>query len=131
MPLLTFCIVLGVVELLFAMPPLVRPQRTAQWFLDLKKDSTIVRVVTALFLIIGVLVLTRDTSIGFDLAGLVRLFAWVICIKSLIICWWPQKHAYLADKFLTGSLTQYLVGVWPCRVGANLPVGDCDAVTRQ
>ena len=110
MSLSAFCLVLGVVELLLGLPMLVAPQRTAQWFLNVKKDDTLVRIVSAPFLAMGVLVLVEDPSIGVDLAGLLRLLTWLICVKSLFLCWWPQKHARLAEKFLTGLLTQYLVG---------------------
>ncbi len=110
MSLPSFCLVLGVAELLFAIPMLVRPQQTAKWFLDLKHNDPIIRIVSAPFLIMGILVLTQDASLGFHLAGVVRLLIWVVCIKSLILCWWPLKHARFAEKFLTGLLTQYLVG---------------------
>ncbi len=110
MSLPTYCLVLGVVELLFALPMLVRPRQAAKWFLDLKNNDPIVRIVSAPFLIMGILVLSQDATVGFHLAGLARLLVWLICVKSLILCWWPLKHARFAEKFLTGLLTQYLVG---------------------
>ena len=111
MPLATYCLILGVVEILFAVPMLVRPQQTAKWFLELKNNDPIIRIVSAPFLIMGILVLSRDASVGFPLAGLARLLVWLICVKSLILSWWLLQHARIAEKFLTGLLTQYLAGV--------------------
>ena len=81
---------LALAELLVGIPLLVSPTKTAQWFDELKQADMVMRLIGGLFLLASTLVLSRNASIDMTVAGLVHLFAWLVAIKSLTICWWPS-----------------------------------------
>jgi uncharacterized protein YjeT (DUF2065 family) len=95
MALSTFSYVVSALEFLAAISLLASPAKSAEWFLKLKEDDKLLRLVGALFFVLGFLVLTRGVSIGAHVEGLVRLAAWLGVIKSLIICWFPRHFAGL------------------------------------
>ena len=104
MTLSTFALVLAVIEFLFGFPLLLFPKKTGRLLLDLTKADLLYRTIGALFLVLCVLVLAQGMSVGTDVPGLIRLVAWVGAIKCLIICWWPEKHALLAERMLSSAV---------------------------
>ena len=110
MTLSTFCYILAIAEWLIGIPMLVFPEKTAQWFIQFKKDDSLLRVVGAMFLMISVLVLLEDPTPGADIAGLMRLVAWLTAVKSLAFCWCPKWHSRLSERFLSTSGRRYVMG---------------------
>ena len=90
MSLSTFSYVVSALEFLAGISLAVSPAKTADWFLKLKKDDVILRLVGALFFVICFAVLTRGMYISLDVEGLIRLVVWVGAVKSLAMCWWPK-----------------------------------------
>ena len=111
MELSTFSYMLGIIELLMGIPLLLCPGSAGQWMLKLTKDEVLLRVLGALFLVISFLALRKDFTIGTDIAGLIRLVAWVAAIKSLISCWFPQWHARRAERLLSIPVLPRLLGL--------------------
>ncbi len=101
MTLSTFSFMLSAIELLLGIPLLLFPDRTGQWLLKFMRDDLLIRIAAALFFVIALLVLVEDASIGADVAGLIRLVAWLTGIKCLFFCWWPKWNADLAERFLS------------------------------
>ena len=90
MSLSTFSYIVSALEFLAAISFLVSPAKTAEWFLKLKEEDVILRIVGALFFVICFLALTQGLLVSLDIEGLVRLVVWIGAIKSLVICWWPD-----------------------------------------
>jgi len=127
MSLAAFCIIVGVYEIMIGVPLVVRPVMTLRWLENALKEDTLLRLICLFFLIIGVLVLSRGTTIGIDSAGLVRLLAWVTAIKCCFLCWWPQWVHGMIDwcwdkpkvMRLFGAFATAL-GVWLLKVSASI-----------
>lgn len=109
MSLSAFSYLVSAMEFLAAVSFLVAPARTAQWFLRLKGEDVLLRVVGAMFFVISFLVLSRGVSIGLDVAGLVRIVVWIGTVKSLLLCWWPERLLGRMDGvFARPALTRAL-----------------------
>ena len=117
MNLPTFCFIVGVFELLFAIPMLVAPRAMTAWVREFYAQEKLLRLVCALFLMLAVLVLVEDPSVGTDVAGLVRLVAWVTAIKCLIFCWLPTAQLQFFDRLLSMSWWSRVVGPLALAVG--------------
>lgn len=111
MALSTFALVIAVVELVFGIPMILFPGKTTDRVLELTRNEPLYRTVGAFFLVICVLVLAEGISVGTDTAGLIRLVAWLGAAKSLVICWWPEKHSHLIERVLAQRAAQRLSGV--------------------
>lgn len=111
MHLSVFCYMLGLAELLVGIPLLVSPTKTAYWINELKQADMVMRLIGGLFLLASILVLSTGVSIGRDVAGLVRLCAWGVAIKSLTICWWPSWHHNLMQRMLSIPWLQSVMGL--------------------
>lgn len=102
---------LGLAELLVGIPLLISPTKTAYWFNELKRADMVMRLIGGLFLLASILVLSRGASIGRDVAGLVRLFAWIVAIKSLTICWWPSWHHNVGQRMFSMPWLRSVMGL--------------------
>ena len=111
MTLPTFCFILATLELLIGIPMLILPGPTTRWFLAFKKNDDLLRVVGVMFLILAVLVLVEDPAPGTDIAGLMRVVAWLTALKSLSFCWYPKWHTGISERFLSASWRRCLMGV--------------------
>ena len=111
MPLSTYCFVLGVVELLLGIPMLVFPEATIRWYDRITKDDATIRVVGGIFLVLCVLVLIEDPAIGTDVPGLIRLLAWLVALKSLVLSWFPHWQARVRRPILSKRPLRILAGV--------------------
>ena len=119
MSLASFCVIVGVWEIVFGLPLLIRPAATMRWIQDTVEDHTTTRLVCFFFLVISVLVLSEDARVGTDGPGLVRLLAWVTGVKCLLICWGPRQFARMTDWWFPnatvvrcGGLLATAFGVW-------------------
>ena len=101
MTLSTFAFVLSAIELLLGIPLLLSPDKTGQWLLKLMRHDLLIRVVFAVFFTLACLVLVEGAAIGADVAGLMRLVAWLTALKCLLFCWYPRFNADLAERFLS------------------------------
>ena len=126
MSLSTFCVILGVYEIILGIPLIVRPAATGLWIRGVVKEEILMRLIGFFFLVIGVLVLSEGTSVGTDSAGIVRLLAWVTAIKCIFLCWWPRWFSALKDWYwrkpgllrVFGVLATAL-GVWLLAVSSS------------
>ena len=91
MSLSTFSYIVSAMEFLAAASFLAAPGQTADWFHKLTEDDVTLRVVGAFFFVISFLALTRGVAVGVSVEGLVRLTVWIGVLKSLLMCWWPQR----------------------------------------
>ena len=101
MSLSAFSYLVSALEFLAGVSLLVAPAKTAQWFLKLKEEDVLLRVLGALFFVISFLVLSEGVAIGVDVPGLVRLAVWIGAVKSLLMCWWPQWLLGRMDRVLS------------------------------
>lgn len=117
MTLPIFCLVVGVVELLFGVPMLVAPQKATAWLLRLLKEDLLIRCAFAGFLVLSLAVLSEDARVGTDLAGVVRLLAWLTAVKSLVWCWAAPWQVRLSERFLAMPGLRLLMGPLAVAVG--------------
>jgi uncharacterized protein YjeT (DUF2065 family) len=120
MTLSSFCVIVGVWELVFGLPMLVRPAATIRWLRDTLKDPTMMRLIGFFFLVISVLVLSEGARVGGDGPGLVRLLAWVTGGKCLLICWWPRQFARMTDLWFSNAAVVRCFGVLATAIGVWL-----------
>ena len=106
MTLPTYALTIGTVCLLFGIPMAVSPGKTTKWIIGVMENDAMLRVIGAIFLVLSLLVLRDDATIGTDPAGLVRLLAWATGVKSLIMCWWPEWMLQVSRRMLTQSWCQ-------------------------
>jgi len=107
MSLSAFSYLVSAMEFLAAVSFLVAPAQTARWFVKLKEEDALVRVVGAFFFVITFLVLSRGIAIGLDVPGLVRIAVWIGAVKSLLLCWWPERLLGRMDRvFSRPALTR-------------------------
>lgn len=101
MDVATFALILGVYECLVGVPLLLFPRQTYQWLIHTQENNdALLRIVGAMFLIMGVLVLSGGARITGDVTGFVRLLAWITVIKCLGLCWIPHIMLGIQRKFL-------------------------------
>jgi hypothetical protein len=120
MSLATFAYVLAVMELLVGIPLLIAPVKTITWMKKLLHEDVTLRVFSALLVIMGALVLIEDSTIGTDVPGLLRLLAWLIVVKHVIMCWWPGHMRKMADKFLKNTGLVPFIGLAAVIIGVLL-----------
>ncbi len=99
MTLSTFSFAISAVEFLLGIPLLLSPDKTGQWLVKLMRHDLLIRVVFAVIFTLAFLVLTEGAAIGADVAGLMRLVAWLTALKCLLFCWYPRLNADLAERF--------------------------------
>ncbi|MBT3835169.1 hypothetical protein HOF56_02870 [Candidatus Peribacteria bacterium] len=123
----SFAYMIGIIELLIGIPLLVRPKETTKWIEKFMKEDHLMRTIGGLFLVVSFLILKDDPSVGTDIPGLIRLVAWLLAAKSLIMCWCPKcvegvKKMWLrdADMQLLGGLLAIVVGVLLIMAGNTL-----------
>ena len=127
MSLATFAYTLSVLELLVGIPMLIAPGKTIAWMKKLMQEDITLRVFSSLLVILGGLVLVENATIGADVPGLLRLLAWILVIKYVIMCWWPGHMRKKADYFFKKSgmvpffgLAAVIVGVLLIMAGNSL-----------
>jgi hypothetical protein len=67
------------------------------------QDDSLTRIVGAFLAILSFLVLTEGTNIGSSPEGLMRLVAWIVLIKGLMLCWWPDWLVDIQKRFLANT----------------------------
>lgn len=120
MSLATFCVIVGVYEILVGVPLVVKPAATASWFEDAMKNDPLLRLLGFFFLVISALVLVRGAAVGLDSAGLVRLLAWVSAFKCFLLCWWPQQVIAMKDWYWNRPQLMRVLGVIATALGVWL-----------
>jgi hypothetical protein len=111
MELATFAYMLFVLELLVGIPLFLAPGKTVSFMKKFMKEDVLLRSVSALIVVIAALVLLENHTIGQDTAGLMRLVAWIVLIKHILMCWWPDRMRAIADDFLSNSSMHQLLGL--------------------
>ena len=127
MDVATFAFILGVYECLVGIPLILNPRATFLWFVRSQENNdALLRVVGAMFLVMGLLVLTGGARITADVTGFVRLLAWVTVFKCLALCWCPHVLLRIQQRFLTASpLAQRLMGVVALALGLFMLWASC------
>ena len=120
MSLASFCVIVGVWEIVFGLPMLIRPAATIRWLRDTLEDHTTMRLIGFFFLVISVLVLSEGAQIGTDVLGLVRLFAWLTAGKCLLLCWWPRQFRRMTDLWFSNAAVVRCFGVLATAIGVWL-----------
>ncbi|MDE0960496.1 MAG: hypothetical protein OSB09_06925 [Planctomycetota bacterium] len=116
MDLISFSLMVGIVQLLLGLPMLLQPDRVDRWFRVISEDDLWLRSLGYLWLVSAVLVLFENATVGTDVAGLIRLLAWATAIKSLILCWWPKPLIRLRQQ-IYGVAVRRWMGLAPTVVG--------------
>ena len=120
MSIASFCVIVGVWEIVFGLPMLVRPAATIRWLRDTLEDHTTMRLIGFFFLVISVLVLSEGAQIGTDVLGLVRLLAWLTAGKCLLLCWWPRQFRRMTDLWFSNAAVVRCFGVLATAIGVWL-----------
>ena len=117
MSLSTFAYTLGALYLVVALPLLVSPAKAKDWFYQLKDDAVVLPLVGGLTFILGFVTLSSSFSagqglaVGLTVSGLVRLVAWLVMIKGLVICWCPGHYGRRIERIFSRPLLPRLLGV--------------------
>ncbi len=129
MTLESFCIIVGVYELMIGIPMLVKPLAAGRWLQGAMKEDALLRFFCLLFLTLAVVVLAQDGSIGSDSAGLVRLIAWLTAVECFLFCWWPgwarEIISWIAEKPLwlrSLGVISTGIGVWLLKVSGSISI---------
>lgn len=127
MDVATFALILGVYECLIGVPLLLFPRATYLWIVRTQENNdALIRIVGAMFLIMGLLVLTEGARITGDVAGFIRLLAWITVIKCLGLCWCPHVMIRVQQRFATISPgVQRLFGVVALGLGVFMLWASC------
>ena len=120
MSLASFCVIVGVWEIVFGLPMLIRPAATIRWLRDTLEDHTTMRLIGFFFLVISVLVLSEGARVGTDGPGLVRLLAWLTGGKCLLLCWWPRQFRRMTDLWFSNAAVVRCFGVLATAIGVWL-----------
>lgn len=110
MTLPIFCLAVAVVELLCGVPMLVAPRRATAWLVRLLKEDALMRCASAALLVVAAAALLEDARVGTDLAGVVRLLAWVTAIKCLVWCWAAPWQRRLSERMLALPAVRLVMG---------------------
>jgi len=117
MSLSAFSYLVSALEFLAAVSFLMAPAKTAEWFLKLKDEDVLLRVVGAMFFIISFLVLSQGVAVGLDVPGLVRIAVWIGVVKSLLMCWWPERFLGRMDRVFSRPALTRAFGVLALAAG--------------
>jgi len=126
MELITFAYIIGTLMLLVSVPLLLSSTKTVAFMKKAIEDDVNIRTYGGLYTIVAVLVLIEGYEIGTDAAGLLTLLAWILLIKGLVVCWYPQKIKPTQMKVLNNksalpvyAIAGIVIGVL-CFYGAGL-----------
>ena len=117
MSLSTFAYTLSAIELVLAIPLLLSPDKTKEWLYKLKDDAVVLPLVGGLTFILCFVTLSSSFSagqglaVGLTVAGLVRLVAWLVMIKGLVIFWCPGHYGRRIERIFSRPLLPRLLGV--------------------
>ncbi|MDD4287719.1 MAG: hypothetical protein PHO20_02805 [Candidatus Peribacteraceae bacterium] len=123
MELQTFTIIIGLFILLLALPLLISGEKTFAFVQELLRNEWHLRCVGAVIVVITVLTLKQNYSIGTDAAGLIRIVAWLGLIKGLTAAWFPAKLVSLTNKVFDDAGTRPVLAVVAIAIGALLLYG--------
>ncbi len=117
MSLATFAYVIGIIELLVGIPLIVAPDKTMAWMKRTLDQDALLRSMGAVFLIMGFFVLKDNYSIGKDVAGLIRLVAWITVVKSFMLVWFPNYVRTMHERWSAVPAMRFLWGFLAVLVG--------------
>jgi hypothetical protein len=120
MSLATYATLIGVLEILIGVPLLLSPKKTMEWLKGVFDQEVLLRTISAFIAAMSVLVLLENYRIGTDVAGLVRLVAWIALIKHVSICWFPKHIVTMKDWFLRQTSMYPVWGLLVCMIGVML-----------
>ena len=120
MSLSTYAFIIGFAPLLLGIPQFLFPERTTAWLFRALEEDVLMRFVGLLFFLLSFLVLRTDYTVGTDIAGLVRLMAWLITLKSLVLCYAPAWRARIVRRFLAPEYMHRIYGLFALGWGVLL-----------
>jgi len=101
MPLASFAILVGVLELVVGLALLVSPAETAERLKRIVEDEPLFLTLGAATLAICLLALAPDPLPDLSVAGLVKLLAYLGVAKGATICWLPAWQRELSLRVLS------------------------------
>jgi len=99
MDLTSFCIVIAVLESLFAIPNLLFPARGRVFMQAFLEDEMRMRSLGVGIVLLSVLALWSEPRLSMDLAGVIRATAWIAAVKGLGLAWWPSRMLKAVEHF--------------------------------
>ncbi|MEK7136665.1 MAG: hypothetical protein AAB853_00100 [Patescibacteria group bacterium] len=122
MPLSTYAFIIGFAPLFIGIPQFLFPERTTAWIFRTLEEDMLVRFIGFVFFMFSFLVLRTDYTVGTDIAGLVRLMAWLVTLKSLVLLYAPAWRARMVRRFLAQDFMRRLHGALAIGMGILLLV---------
>ncbi|MAE68469.1 hypothetical protein CL635_01510 [bacterium] len=120
MELTTFAYTIGIIELIVGLPLLFYSKQTMKWIDKAFKDDVQMRVIGVFMAILGALVLIEDYEVSAEPDGLVILIAWLVFLKGLMYCWWPQTAINLKKKWVKNDAAITFGGIAAVAIGVLL-----------
>lgn len=123
MELQTFTIIIGLFMLLLALPLLIAGDKTFAFVQELMRNELHLRCMGAVIVVITVLTLKLNYTIGTDAAGLIRIVAWLGLLKGLTAAWFPSTLVRLTNRVFDDAGTRPVLAVVAIAIGALLLYG--------
>ncbi|MDD5103062.1 MAG: hypothetical protein PHX93_01535 [Candidatus Peribacteraceae bacterium] len=123
MELQTFAQITGILVLLVGIPMLVKGDATAAFVQEFISNTLHMRCSGALIVVLTVLTLRADYSIGTDPAGLIRIVAWLGLVKGLTAAWKPDVLKGLSERMLNDASIRPILGIVAIALGGLLLYG--------
>lgn len=123
MELQTFAIITGMFILLLALPLLVASEKTYAFVQEIMRNEWHLRCMGAVIVVITVLTLKQNYTIGTDTAGLIRIVAWLGLFKGITAAWYPHVLVRLTNRVFDDAGVRPVLAVVAIAIGALLLYG--------
>ncbi|MFH1444224.1 MAG: hypothetical protein ABIG34_02435 [Candidatus Peregrinibacteria bacterium] len=123
MELSTFAQITGILVVLVGVPLLVNGDATVAFVQELMRSALYMRTAGALIVVLTVLTLKMDYSIGTDPAGLIRIVAWLGLIKGITATWKPTVLTGISERMLGDGALRPVLGIVAIAMGGLLLYG--------
>ena len=100
MDLITFAIVVALMEFVVGLPLLLSPVRAMERVHEVLNNSSLLSVIMFGFLTVSVSAVVRDGEFEWGSRGVITWFALLTSVKALLYIWFPKKMEAMHRRFL-------------------------------
>ena len=100
MDLITFAVVVALLEFVVGLALLISPVRGLDGVRKVLDNSSLLSVIMFGFLIVSVCAVVRDGEFAWGLRGVITWLAMLTIVKALLYIWFPKKMGSMQRRFL-------------------------------
>ncbi len=123
MELSLFATITGILVLLVGIPLLVHGDATVAFIQSAMRSPLYMRTAGALIVMLTVLTLQADYTIGTDPAGLIRVVAWLGLLKGITAAWKPAVLTGISERVFNDGAIRPILGLVSIVIGGLLLYG--------